>query len=161
MALHQSHTLMAVAAGYRLIILSPFHHSMQVQSIDHETLSSAYTVFREQQHHLERFSGAKQEECPVCCGGAHLHCAHADGNLKLDVLDLDQKNYRSRYEKVAGSLAVPDRLVCQFFVGSELCMYVRCNGRGGGSPGTCTPSLSLLQVVTNRRSISVCVYFAA
>ena len=82
---------------------------MQVKRIDHEALSATYTVYREMQHHLERCSGVKQEECPVCCSGPYLHCAHADGNLKLDVVDGDQINYRSRYEGVEGSLAVPDR----------------------------------------------------
>jgi hypothetical protein len=82
---------------------------MQVLSIDHEALSSGYTVFREVQHHLERCRGVKQEECHVCCGSTRLFCAHADGNAKLDVLDGQQNNYRSRYEGVPGSLAVPDR----------------------------------------------------
>jgi hypothetical protein len=60
-------------------------------------------------HRVERCSAVKVEECPVCTGGDNVHCAHADGNLKLDVALLSQNNYYSRLEDLPGSLAIPDR----------------------------------------------------
>jgi len=84
---------------------------MQETPVQEQALSATYRNWRELRHHLERSSGVKVEECPVCHGGDCVHSAHADGNLKLDVVDLSQHNYASRYEDVPGSLAVPIRHV--------------------------------------------------
>ena len=83
----------------------------KVTVVQEQALSAAFRRWREVRHHLERCSGIKVEECPVCHGGECVHCTHSDGNLKLDVVDLSQNNYASRFEDVPGSLAVPVRLV--------------------------------------------------
>jgi hypothetical protein len=88
---------------------------LQVTPVQAQALSATYSSWREVRHHLERCSGIKVEECPVCHGGDCVHSAHADGNLKLDVVDLSQNNYASRYEDLPGSLAVPVRQVLADF----------------------------------------------
>lgn len=144
-------TLVAVGSIRVAVVLFAFarlypHNapSFQVKPVQEQALSTTYRIWRELRHHLERSCGVKVEECPVCHGGDCVHSAHADGNLKLDVVDLSQNNYASRYEDLPGSLAVPIRhvvggasawvLPCLFVwlhrtTGSLLCAF------GGVKPG--------------------------